>query len=391
LRIGLALFLLGAVLPLSAHKLVVIDIDGLDARFFTDPSLHVKIPVLRKLAREGVVMTVRDVAPSDSSSDATSMVTGTVPTNQSETLWQAAEEAGLKTALIAWPATKASDAPFVFPGYLEAVSKRSVFFEDVISHSTPKDLAERIDHDASGFMRAVWDDESSEQAAVWLLNNEKPDLLLLFLSDATAEQHQTLALSIYARDVLASDDDLIGQILAKLPPDTDVAIVSGHGFETENYVIRPKVLLKQAGVTGPVKVADGLIGTTDRNVAAQLRKLAFSGRKNGLGREIPLAEVRAADPRLSEWVIAFDTAPNTTASDEDHGPALGPGSHLGADGFWPGRANYRSLVILSGPEIKAKQQRGETDLLHLAPTFADILGVKLPHAAEPSLWPDLTH
>jgi hypothetical protein len=388
-RFSFAVLLLTAVLPLSAHKLVIIDIDGLDARFFTDPSLHVKIPVLRKLARDGVVMTVRGVAPSDSWSAAASLVTGVVPSSKSQTLWQAAEEAGLKTALVAWPATGPSDAPFVFPGHPEARTARATVFDDVVSRSSPKDLAERIDRDSAGFVRSVWDDESAAHAALYLLNTEKPDLLLTFLSDANSEQHQTLALSIYARDVLENDDDLIGQIIARLPADTVVAIVSGHGFETENFVVRPKVLLKQSGIEGPVEVADGLIGTANPRVADRLRKLGAEGRKYGLGREVPLVEVRAADPRLAAWVVAFDTAPNTVASDEDHGPALGPGSHLGVNGLWPDRAGYRALLILSGPGIRPAKQKGETDMLRLAPTFADILGVKLPHASRPSLWPDL--
>jgi predicted AlkP superfamily pyrophosphatase or phosphodiesterase len=378
----------------------VIDIDGLDARFLDNPTLRVKIPNLRKLARNGVVVTVNGVAPSDSWSAAVSLVTGTTPAVhgiradgvsgvKSETLWEAAEKAGLKTALVDWPATSVMDAPFVFPGHAETRAARTVPFDDVASKSAPQGLADRIDQSLGGFVKEVWDDESSVQAALYLLNTEKPDLLLVYLADANAEQHETLALSIYARDVLESDDDLIGQLMAKLPSDTVIAIVSGHGFEDENYVVRPKVLLRQAGVTGMVEVADGLIGTPSQAVAERLRKLAADGRKHGLGREVPMAEVRAKDPGLRHWVAAFDTALNTVASNEDRGLALGPGSHLGVNGLWPGRANYRALLILSGAGIKPRRL-GEIDMLRIAPTLADVLGVKLPKAAQLSVWPLVT-
>lgn len=397
----LAVLWLTAVLPLSAHKLVVIDIDGFDARFLDNPALHVKIPNLRKLAKQGLVATVNGVAPSDSWSSAASLVTGAIPaqhgviangsgsTIKIPTLWHAAEQAGLKTALVYWPATSAADAAFVFPGHAETNKSGAVPFDDVASKAMPQGLAERIDQSISGFVKQVWDDESTAQAALYLLANDKPDLLLAYMADADAEQHETLALSIYARDVLENDDDLIGQIMAKLPPDTVIAIVSGHGFENENNIVRPKVLLKQAGVSGPVEVADGLIGTTDRAVAERLSKFAADGKPHGLGKEIPLAEVRAKDPQRKQWVAAFDTAPNTVASEEDHGPALGPGSHLGVNGLWPGRLNYRALLIMAGPGVKSRRL-GEIDMLQIAPTFADILGVKLPKTAKSSLWPSIT-
>ncbi len=379
---------------------MVIDIDGLDARFLNNPALHVKIPNIRKLARGGVVANVNGVAPSDSWSSAISLVTGRTPEAhgiradgatgiKAETLWEAAQRAGLKTALVNWPATTASDAPFVFPGHAEIRTARTVPFDDIAAKSAPPGLADRIDKSVNGFVKELWDDESSLQASLYLLTAEKPDLLLTCLADADAEQHETLALSIYARDILENDDDLIGQLIAKLPPDTSIAIVSGHGFEDANYVIRPKVLLRQAGVKGPVEVADGLIGTPDRAVADRLRKFAADARKYGLGREVPMAEVIAKDPGLKHWVAAFDTAVNTVASEEDHGPALGPGSHLGANGLWPGRPNYRAVFILAGPGIKPRNL-GEIDMLRIAPTFADILGVKLPKGVAPSLWPAIS-
>ena len=115
-------------------------------------------------------------------------------------------------------------------------------------------------------------------------------------------------------------------------------MVSDHGFENNNHVVRPRVMLKQAGIKGSVEVADGLIGTPDPAVAGELKKLIGQGRKSGIAREVPMAEVRARAPTLGRWVAAFDTLPDYVASDEDHGPAVGPGTHLGA--------------IFSGPRVR---------------------------------------
>ncbi len=162
-------------------------------------------------------------------------------------------------------------------------------------------------------------------------------------------------------------------------------MVSDHGFENGNRVVRPKVLLRQAGVKGRVEVVDGLIGTPDAVVAQALRKLMEQGRNSGIAREVKMVEVKARAPALGRWVAAFDTLPDCIASDEDHGPGLGAGTHLGVHGFWPTRPGYRSVFILGGEGVRPVKL-GEIDMLQIAPTFADVLGIKLPAAKSQSLW-----
>jgi hypothetical protein len=99
-----------------------------------------------------------------------------------------------------------------------------------------------------------------------------------------------------------------------------------------------------------------------------------------------MAEVRAKAPSILNWVAAFDTPPNYVASAQDRGPALGPGTHLGVSGFWPTRPGYRSVFMISGEGVPARRI-GEIDLLQIAPTLADVIGVALPQAKRKSLWP----
>jgi predicted AlkP superfamily pyrophosphatase or phosphodiesterase len=63
----------------TQHKLLVISIDGLDARFLTDPALRVKVPNIRRLMREGASATVIGVTPSETWPANTSLVTGVAP------------------------------------------------------------------------------------------------------------------------------------------------------------------------------------------------------------------------------------------------------------------------------------------------------------------------
>lgn len=387
-----------------SHKLIVIAIDGLDAHFLNDPGLHVKAPNIRRLMRQGTVAIVSGVAPSETVPSDISLVTGVPPEVhgigvtgrlteaaraeeiRSTTLWQAAAKAGLKSATVYWPATLGAEVAFDFPEYYETLSRDNIQFDPIARRSTPAGLAERVEVLFPGFRKELWDDSSSTNASCWLLTSEKPDLLLIRFSELETEQHEAGPLSVYARGILEDEDDLIGQILAKMPRGTIVAIVSGHGVESENYVVRPRVMLKQASIEGSVEVSGGLIGTANRGIAEYFRKLLNDGHRHGLAREVPIAEVRAKIPSLDGWLAAFDTPPNYVAIAEERGPAIGPGTHHGVSGLWPGRPGYHSVFVIAGDGVRS-QRLGEIDLLQIAPTFADVLGVKLPRAKNRSLWP----
>ena len=396
--------MLAAQLP---HKLVVISIDGLDARLLSEPALRVKAPNIRRLMRNGIwAAGVVGVAPSDSWPSHAALATGTPPfengitsnfsphgpaeafasasTIRTQTLWDAAAAAGLKTATVYWPSTLGARAGFNFPEYWESRRGNAVDFEPIVSRARPATIVALIEQMFPSFEKELWDDSSSAEAAQWLLATQKPDLLMAHMAEVDAEQHDTGALSVYARDMLENDDDLVGQLIATAPPKTVFAIVSDHGFENQNYLVRPRVMLKRAGVPGDVDLADGLIGTTDPSVAGYFRRTLAEPKRTGIAREVPMAEVRAKAPALSKWVAAFDTLPNHVAIGEDRGPAIGPGNHLGIHGLWPTRPGYRSVFILCGNGVTAGKL-GEIDMLRIAPTLAAVIGVRLKDAKQPAL------
>ncbi len=384
------------------HKLVVISIDGLDARFLSTPALHVKAENIRGLARSGASASgVVGVAPSDSWPAHAALATGTAPWRngitanyepkgpdaafasasaiKTQTLWDAASAAGLKTATIYWPSTLGARSSFNFPEYWESRQGNAVAFDPIASHAQPPSVADLVEQMFPSFEKQLWDDSSAAAAAQWLLAKEKPDLLMVHMAEVDAEQHDTGALSVYARDMLENDDDMISQIVEKAPAGTIFAIVSDHGFENQNFIVRPRVMLKRDGVKGSVEVADGLIGTRDAAVARYFERQLAQPKRSGLARRVPMPEVTAKAPELSGWIAAFDTLPNYVASFEDRGPAVGPGSHLGVHGLWPTRPGYRSVFVLSGPGV-ARENLGEIDMLRIGPTLASVLGLQLKDA-----------
>lgn len=392
------------------RKLIVISIDGMDARFLSEPNLKVKVPNIRRLMKDGASATVIGVAPSDTWPAHATLVTGVSPWQngivanvkanaderdfaasdlKTEPLWDASTKAGLKTATVYWPSTLGASVAFDFPEYWQDRHGNAVPLEPISEKATPPGIGAQVAKMFPAFEKELWDDSTSAYAAICLLTNDKPDVMLMHMAEVDAEQHETTALSIYAREALENDDDLIGQILKTLAPGTLVALVSDHGFENENRIVRPKVLLRQMGVKGRVDVADGLIGTPDPAVAEALRKLMAQGRKSGIAREVKMAEVKARAPALGRWIAAFDTMPDCVASDQDHGSGVGPGTHLGAHGLWPTRPGYRSVFILAGEGVRPVKL-GEIEMLQIAPTLADAIGVKLPAAKSQSLWKSVT-
>jgi predicted AlkP superfamily pyrophosphatase or phosphodiesterase len=385
-----ALILPALLLAQPAHKpesrkLLVICIAGLDARFLAEPPSRVKIPNLRRLARSSFLTGgVVGVAPSDTTPSELSLLTGVPPSQQAVSLPDAAAKDGLRVAAVYWPNTGHARLAFNFPQIPQQA--RDVAFDAVAQKSSPAGVIDAIEKASPGFQKELWDDSSSASAAIWLLQNRKADVVLVHLSDIDSEQRETGALGLYSRQALDNDDEMIGRILAAVPPGMVVALVSGHGFENENYVVRPNVLLKGSHV----KVEDGLIGTTDRAVADRLRQYTKDGHKHGIAREVPMAEVKLRAPALGNWVAAFDTPQNYLATAEDHGSALGAGTHKGISGLWPTRPGYRSVFLISGQGI-FDRKTGEIDLLQIAPTLASVIGVKLPQAKAASLWPSIQH
>ncbi len=216
-----------------------------------------------------------------------------------------------------------------------------------------------------------------------------PDLSLVHLADLDSEEHETGALlSIYSRETLENDDELLGQMITHFHPHTLVAIVSGNGFETEEHVIRPRVMAASAAV----EVRYGLIGATDLKAGGRAAQTSSSEEEWTLSRGPygGIKAIRAGSYGLGGGVQCHFAVCGYVAVD---GPTRdrpwAPGNHRGVHGLWPTRLNYRSDFVVSGDRVRPVVHLGEISVLDVAPTLATMLGVSLPEARQPSLWPKL--
>jgi predicted AlkP superfamily pyrophosphatase or phosphodiesterase len=408
------LLLVVALLPAQQNRLLVVSIDGLDHRWLRDADeLGVKIPTLRRLMREGVRADgVVGIVPTVTWPSHTTMISGVsapkhgiISNNQPDkpghrwwyvsylkarTLWHLTHAKGQRSAAVWWPVTVGADIDFNLPEFWEDPNHYPRLLAPVASRGTPG-LTGRIRAAYPAFGKAHFDDHQKALAARFILEAEKPALFLLHLGDLDSAQHATGAFSANAKATLEHQDELIGYILEVLPERTFVVIVSDHGFETEELALRPKVLLAGEGIEAEVLIAEGLFGVTDPEAAKYFRSLAGK-RKTGVAREVPMAEVRAMAPSLAHWRAAFEPvmgvtakAAGITAKDASGEAPAGLGDQRGHHGLWPTRSDYRASFVVWGPGI-APKLIPEISMLDIAPTLADILGVKLPEIEGRSLW-----
>jgi hypothetical protein len=111
-----------------------------------------------------------------------------------------AAKSGLKVAAVYWPATADANVAFNFPELRETRRGGSIEFADVTQKSTPAGIVERVAGMFPSFDKQLWDDSSSANVATYLLTTDSPDLVLVHMTEVDAEQHETTARSIYARD-----------------------------------------------------------------------------------------------------------------------------------------------------------------------------------------------
>jgi predicted AlkP superfamily pyrophosphatase or phosphodiesterase len=393
------LILVTTTLAQSRRSLLVISVDGLDYRYLRDADkLGLKIPNLRKLMREGEATEgIEGVYPTVTWPSHTTLISGVAPAQhgilgnrrpaseggdyywdvnllKTKTLWHATRDAGLKSAAITWPVTVNAAIDFNLPEYFQRRNGGGMDLRSIESKATPG-LVEKISRVFPSFAQDWMDDRTRTQATVYLLKHETPNLILLHLVDHDAEAHHNGPFSREANAMIEYSDELIGQMLAAVPKNMVVALVSDHGFERADKVVDVNQILKQEGIAGSVEMRFGYLTTNDESVIVWLRKAATTN-QHGIGREIPKEELQRFAPALANVAAAFESAEHVLFGAAKSGGIISEPTERGVHGLWPGRRDYSSSLILWGAGIKPAR-KPRASMLTIAPRLAEILGVAL--------------
>ncbi len=370
------LFLVSALDAQPKTRVVLVSVDGLDHRYLRDrDKLGLKIPNLRRLLREGEWADgVVGEVPTITWPAHTTLLTGVPPAvhgiqaNQRwdyglikcPTLWDTLRQNGLTSAAITWPVTVNAPVTWNLPEYFEKRQGGAMDLAAVGKHATAG-LVDEIAAAFPSFAQQWMDDRTRTLAALFLIERKRPDFLAVHLVDLDAEEHDTEPFSTASNAMLEYTDELIGRILAALPPGTVFALVSDHGFVAVDKTVHPP-----AG-----KITPGLVWANTAAEAAELEKLR-EDTVNGIGRRIPSEEWKRFMPGTGEPVAVYEPADRFLFSPKPLESRYGKPYEIGAHGLWPGRPDYRSVFLLWGPGVSAGQT-GEISMLEIAPRLNGLL------------------
>ena len=409
---------------------VVVSIDGLIPASYLDPETHgLRVPTLRQLRSGGAYSEgAISVFPTVTYPAHTSMVTGVNPgvhgiianhawdpyrRNQEgwnwyaesirvPTLWQVAERAGVRTALVHWPASVGAQVHALVPDFWRAKTQEDVKLSRAVS--TPG-LLDRVATRFPGF----WDyyepwkpsDRSAMDVAIHLIESGPPELMFIHTLKVDQFQHGSGLWSAEAKAQVEEADSQLARLMDALKRTglwnrTILVVVSDHGFLPVRTRVRPAHVLKELGLTprdedsnltswkASLLSADGIayLYVADEN-DGQTKELLHrtfvdlaSKPDSGVERVYQREEIRArgGDPNA---FLAIEASDGFRFSSGYGGETYTDLGNKGVHGYSPERPEMRASLLVYGPSVKPGVIAGAR-LIDLAPTIAGWLGLAMP-------------
>ena len=411
---------------------VVISLDGFPAYALKDPRLP--IPTLRKLASEGAVAeSMQPVNPTVTWPNHTAIATGVDASQHrvvfngllerpekdgapkiepwrdqdvmvhSPTIYDVAHEAGLTTAQVDWVAIyNAKTIDWKFP---ELPEPDGEIEKKLIADGTV--TAEQLRTFESSSQ--AWQDEIWTDAAVRILEDHHPNLLLFHLLTLDDINHEYGPMSNASMTAMAWLDSQVKRVVDVLERPgfagrSTVIIVSDHGFRAYRHRIHANVLLQGKGILSVASdgklhgdawvVPEGGIGMVYVNNSARKAELVSKIRSiysnaegiekiygvedfSTLGLPTPAESDQAPDLVLAgkpDYAFSGDVA-KTYITDADGG----------THGYLNFDPKMQAIFMACGAGVPKHSQLGVITNREVAPTIAKLLGLEMKSAKSPAL------
>jgi predicted AlkP superfamily pyrophosphatase or phosphodiesterase len=418
-----------APVPAQERIVILVTVDGMPAWLWHDPAMV--MPNLRRLAQEGALAEAMTVSnPSITWINHTTLVTGVTPRQHGvlfngllvrsgtakpphvepwrdkaelvhvPTLYDVAHQAGLKTAHVDWVAVLNSgtmDYEFLEIPKADGLIEREMVAAGLVS-----------DDDVRTFSKGkniVWRDWVWTQAGCHIITAHKPNLLLFHLLGTDALNHQYGPGSTASFSAYAYTDSFIGDLLAAvdragLRERATVIVTTDHGFKKVAKVVYPNVALRQAGLIqlkgskvescAASALAQGGLAFVYVNDPARRAELlprlkTIYGGLEGVAQVIDGAEApRFGMPTPAEnqgmGDLVLFAKPDYAFKDNTAGEVLVEESknYLGTHGYDAADPELDGVLIAWGYGIQPGARLPRIANVDVAPTIAELLGVKLP-------------
>jgi predicted AlkP superfamily pyrophosphatase or phosphodiesterase len=327
------------------------------------------------------------------------------------TLWQAAHDAGLSTASIGWPVSVGATAvDFLIPEYWRVPRLTDVDPSDALllaAISRPEGLLQKMQARLGPYMRgndpSPPGDEIKTRFALDILRIQKPKFMTIHLSSLDEEQHAHGPFSPEANADLEVIDGQVAQLFAASranDPKAIALVVSDHGFVQITHKVNLMQPFLRAGLlqsggswkaqpwSGAGMAAVMLQDPADSQIESQVRDLLQAMKadpNNGIAEVLERDAIkrRGAFPdasflivmKLGYYALADATSPKVSDIQ----------GTLGSHGFSPEYPEMHAAFFIEGTGIARGRDLGLIDMRQIAPTVAQLLGVRLPAASQPPL------
>lgn len=427
-----------ALEPASDRIVVLISVDGLAHYYFDDPKAE--MPTIRQLAAQGVrADKMKCSMPTVTWPNHTTLVTGVYPAkhgvignnyfdrtkgesvplipdpifNKEEivktpTIYDVAKGAGLKTAAIIWPASRGAKTldwtvPDVFSNALFQGHASKGLIEEFLAADIPADKQEEWCKTGKG--------EDRDRMYVQMLNHvirtHRPNVALLHLVEVDHVEHAKGPQTPEAYAAVKFADDRVKEVWEELkksfPDKATLIVASDHGFFPYQQQIQPNVVLRNEGlltaegskITGGSARALGQGGAAFIYVLDPANREATIEKLAGKFREVEGMDVvitpkdfakygladPAKDPHMGDLVLSAKEG--YSFSDSLGGNlVVTPKSDTvkGTHGYDPNQAGLHGTFVAWGAGIQAGAKPGTISNTDVAPTMAELLGLKIPDA-----------
>lgn len=415
-----------ATVPPSARMVIVVSLDGFPAYALDDPKLPV--PTLRHLMQTGAAAKqMQPINPTWTWPNHTTLVTGlyasehgllyngalvrndhplsvkidpSIPKTQmvrATTVYDLAHQAGLTTAQVDWVAI--NDAPTITWAFPEQAKPSDPFVREMVA----KGLLHDEDVDRTHQATILWRDQIWTKAAAYLIREHKPNLLLFHLLSLDSTSHTYGPKTLASYDAMAFLDGCVKQLVdavaeTKMLDRTTFLVVSDHGFKSVDKQIGLRNLLQSAQLDGEVQaVPEGgsaMLYLPKNDTAMLTRKLRdVLSHTEGVERVVDPSEYPALgfpDPARDSQMpdlLAFAKAGYAfVRGTEGIAAIVAPGGHtIGAHGYPNTDPEMQAIFLASGYGIAKGVVLSQIQNTSVAPTLAELLGLKLPKSHSPAL------
>ncbi len=327
---------------------------------------------------------------------------------------------GMKSAALLWPTTGKSAINYNIPE-IRALGKENQAIK-VMKSGSPVyclQMEKRFGKMRQGIRQPFLDDFTTA-CAVDTIKRKKPNLFLIHLIDLDDAKHESGTKSDEVEQAVHRMDKRIGDLVtavkeAGIEKDTVFIVIGDHGQLDVRYKIRLNNLLEKHHLLGTVteenenSAKKTSVGAEKLRVTDNAWKVYVQGAGGAAylycrpgenhARELALEVLQAAVHEESLGIervytrdefeklqidsdaeAIIEARPGFCFDDSVEMPLIVDLEHLGkryaTHGYLPEKEGYHTNIVLSGECMKEKYTFGPMDMVDLAPTIADILGIE---------------